>query len=120
MGDVGPHFSRSEFRCHGFRVAGHPAHDTLVHEVLVENLERLRAIVGRPLVVVSGHRCAWWNRRVGGARQSQHLFGHAVDLVQGYATVAQAERAGFTGIGNRGQWATHVDVRSRRARWEYT
>lgn len=112
MGDLSAHFNRREFACH---------HCGKVKVVgpLVAGLERLRAIVGRPLNLVDAYRCPVHNRAVGGARNSQHPLGTAADLPVGYATVAQAEQAGFTGIGNRGPWAVHVDVRARRARWTY-
>lgn len=119
MGDLSAHFSRSEFRCHGTGRPGHPAHGIPVSPTLVAHLEQLRAIVGRPLKIVSGYRCPWWNARVGGAPQSRHLKGDAADLPSGYATVAQAAAAGFSGIGNKGQWAVHVDTRGYRARWTY-
>ena len=88
---------------------------------LAEHLERLRDICGgRPLSPVGGYRSPGRNAQVGGARRSQHLEGRAADLPAGYATVAQAERAGFTGIGSSGRWAVHVDVREGPpARWEY-
>lgn len=110
---LSPHFVSDEFRCkHCGRVE--------VLEELVAHLELLRAIVGRPLTPVSGYRCPEHNARVGGARGSQHLVGRAADLPHGYATVAQARKAGFRGIGQRGPWAVHVDVRTgRRATWTY-
>lgn len=115
MGDLSPHFSRREFRCRhcgAVRVDPH----------LVEHLEVLRAMVGRPLVIVSGYRCPTHNRNVGGASRSQHLYGRAADLVDGYATVSQARRAGFTGIGRDADGsALHVDVRhGPRAEWLYS
>lgn len=119
MGDLSAHFSRSEFRCRGFGQPGHPDHPTHVSAHLIQHLERLRSIVARPCRIVSGERCSWWNQRVGGAKASKHLTGEAADLVEGYATVAQAEQAGFTGIGSKRGWAIHVDVRPRRARWYY-
>lgn len=119
MGDLSAHFSRSEFRCKGFGRAGHAVHGTPVSAHLVQHLERLRAIVGRPLPIVSGHRCTWWNARVGGASRSRHLVCDAADIPLGYATLRQAEAAGFTGIGTKGGWAVHVDVRPTRARWTY-
>lgn len=112
MGDLSPNFSKSEFAC---RHCG----EVWVNPVLVCCLEELRRIVGRPLRIVSGYRCAVHNRAVGGARLSQHRLGAAADIPQGYATEAQAARAGFLGIGLAGPWATHVDVRSTRARWRY-
>lgn len=113
MGDLSPHFSRREFDCKD------GSHAAPVPE-LVAALERLRALVGRPLRIVSGYRTVAYNKRVGGAPRSQHLYNRAADIPEGYATVDQAERAGFTGIGSRGRWAVHVDVRpGRPARWRY-
>lgn len=120
MGDLSDHFDRDEFRCRGALLAGHPPHLTLVQTSLVMALERLRALDGgHPLEIASGHRCTWYNRLVGGAAKSQHLTGRAADLRVGIYTVDQAARCGFRGIGHKGPWATHVDVRRYPARWEY-
>lgn len=116
MGDLSDHFSAAEFRCKGGSHTSHPP----VHPELVQVLERLRAIKGgRPLAIVSGIRCSRHNAAVGGASRSQHLYGKAADIPAGYATVAEAERAGAKGIGSRGPWAIHVDVRPSAARWRY-
>lgn len=114
MGDLSRHFSAAEFACHH-------CGQVKVSRHLVEHLERLRsARGGRPLRIVSGYRCPTHNRAVGGASRSQHMYGTAADIPAGYATTAQAEAAGFVGIGSRGQWAIHVDVRTTgRARWNY-
>lgn len=108
MGDLSLHFSRREFDCHdGSRAEPSPA--------LISALERLRAICGgRPLIIVSGYRSPAWNRHVGGALKSQHLYNRAADLRPGAATVDQAIEAGFTGIGWKGSWAVHVDTRPGR------
>jgi uncharacterized protein YcbK (DUF882 family) len=119
MGDLSEHFSRREFECKGHGHRGHRAHAVFVSAHLVQHLEKLRAIVGKPLRILSGHRCAWWNARVGGARASQHVRGTAADIPQGYATVAQAEQAGFVGIGIKAGSAVHVDLRDKPARWHY-
>lgn len=116
MGDLSPHFSSSEFASRDG--APHPA--PLVRQRLVSHLEVLRCICGnRPLRIVSGHRSPAHNASVGGATRSRHIEGDAADIPTGYATVAQAERAGFTGIGRRGKWAVHVDLRPTPARWDY-
>jgi len=48
---------------------------------LVDNvLDPLRAAWRRPIVVNSGYRCAALNRAVGGAVNSQHTLGEAVDI----------------------------------------
>lgn len=88
---------------------------------LVDALERLRRIRGgRPLTIISGYRSASHNAAVGGVKNSQHLYGRAADIPAGYATVGEAARAGFTGIGSQGPWAVHVDVRpGPAARWTY-
>jgi uncharacterized protein YcbK (DUF882 family) len=48
--------------------------------VLAEAFEHVRAVVGRPLVVLSAYRTEAHNRRVGGAKHSQHVEGRALDL----------------------------------------
>lgn len=106
MGDLSPHFSRSEFVD---STTGKVGAD-LSH--LVEHLEVLRGLCGdRPLRIVSGWRSVGTNARVGGVRRSQHLYGRAADIPVGYASPADAREAGFTGVGICGEWAVHVDVR---------
>lgn len=113
MGDLSRNFSRAEFR--DKRTGA-----VLVDGHLVEHLEKLRAMIGRPLRIVSGYRSPSTNRAVGGARRSQHLYGRAADIPFGYCTPAQARAAGFTGIGVRGRYAVHVDVRpGPPATWQY-
>ena len=108
MGDLSPHFSTAEFRCHHCgRVEVSPA--------LIEALERCRRIHGRPLPIVSGWRCAAHNAAVGGAPRSQHLYGRAADIPQGLVTVPEALASGFTGVGHRRGWVVHVDVRQGAA-----
>lgn len=88
---------------------------------LARQLEVLRSqLGGKPIRIVSGYRSRSTNARVGGAERSQHLVAAAADLPRGTATIAQAERAGFRGIGYSGGWAIHVDVREGpSARWSY-
>ena len=43
-------------------------------------LDPLRAAWGKPIVVNSGYRCPRLNNIVGGARNSQHTSGEAVDI----------------------------------------
>lgn len=49
-------------------------------------LEPLREHTGCPIIISSGYRCAELNRLVGGAANSQHLTGEAVDFVLGRKT----------------------------------
>jgi zinc D-Ala-D-Ala carboxypeptidase len=116
VGDLSPHFDRSEFRDKrtGELPAGAPS------RALIDVLERLRSRVGRPLRIVSGYRSPATNKAVGGAPRSRHLYGDAADIPSGYATTAEAAAAGAVGIGSRGRWAIHVDTRpGPPARWRY-
>ena len=107
LGDLSPHFSRSEFDCpDGSRATP--------DRTLIASLEALRAIKrGAPLRIVSGYRSPAYNTQIGGARYSQHMYNRAADIPYGYAGVTDAKRAGFTGIGisHDGRFAVHVDVR---------
>ena len=73
MGDLTPHFNRSEFACK----CGCGYSDIDINLVL--DLERLRAKVG-PISISSGCRCEKHNRKVGGSRNSSHVIGKAVDV----------------------------------------
>ena len=114
-----PHFRVRELACHcaGRFCGGEYWHDP----VFLDGLEAIRAALGAPLVINSGHRCAGWNAAVGGAPLSQHkrvaadlsLVGH-----DRFAVLAAAEAAGFTGFGLARNFL-HVDRRARPARWYY-
>lgn len=84
-----------------------------VREDALDAIQRLRAAMGVPLVIDSGHRCALHNARVGGAPLSQHktlafdvrLAGHDPMALQ-----REARAAGFRGFGY-GNSFLHVDTR---------
>ncbi|WP_447926932.1 D-Ala-D-Ala carboxypeptidase family metallohydrolase [Vreelandella sp. EE27] len=114
--DLSTHFRRSEFACKcgcGF--------DTVDLETLML-LEDIRTHFDQPVIINSGCRCATYNRRVGGASASQHVFGRAADIrVQGIdpATVASyVEQKHPNASVGRYNTFTHVDTRtSGPARW---
>lgn len=110
MGDLSAHFSRSEF-------ADHRTGQVYVAPELVRALEVLRHEIGdRPITIVSGYRSPSTNKAVGGASNSQHLWGRAADLSDALGvTIEQAKAAGFSGIGvNPRGHVVHVDVRGGR------
>lgn len=47
---------------------------------LSEGLERVRAMVGEPIIILSGYRCPALNKAIGGAKASAHLNGLAADI----------------------------------------
>lgn len=108
-----PHFQRREFECPHCGVS-------LVRDRLTECLEKLRAHVGHPIRIVSGYRCPVHNKAVGGAPNSMHMYGAAADIPAGLCSASVAAHAGFVGVGTKGDWAVHVDVRDGPpARWTY-
>jgi uncharacterized protein YcbK (DUF882 family) len=77
------HFRDTEFMCE----CGCTAPDAIRlrwFEVAAA-LEKARVIVGRPITIISGYRCKKRNAAVGGAPESEHIEGTAVDIaVQGW------------------------------------
>lgn len=47
---------------------------------LAEQLQRIRDRYGKPIIISSGYRCDKLNRAVGGAKNSDHIFGAAADI----------------------------------------
>jgi len=47
---------------------------------LAEVFEVIRARWNKPIKVLSAYRTPVWNKKIGGARNSQHLHGRALDL----------------------------------------
>lgn len=42
--------------------------------------ERVREIIGKPIIINSGYRCVKLNNAVGGSLTSQHLYAEAIDI----------------------------------------
>lgn len=103
-GACGPNFWFREFKC---KHCGW----IKVKRELVRGLVEYRARYGRT-VIVSAYRCPVHNRAIGGASNSQHLYGNAVD-VPGIASVGAVRNLRqFSGIGYQPSGlVTHVDVR---------
>jgi hypothetical protein len=70
---ISPHFLLSEFHC---RCCG----AVMIFPELLERLEYLRGLWGRPLVITSGYRCKSHNGAVGGVQNSLHCRGLAADV----------------------------------------
>ena len=117
MGDISPNFSRYEFACR----CG-CGHNTIDAETLTV-LETLRTHFGEPVSVNSGNRCAKHNKAVGGASNSQHLYGRAADInvdsipPNEVAKYLEHKYPAKYGIGRYRNF-THIDTRSGPAvRW---
>ena len=82
----------------------------------MDALQAVRTALGRPLVINSAYRCPEHNRNVGGAKNSQHLWGNAFDIsTRGMSELERlelmdaAKEAGFTGFGFYNTFL-HVDI----------
>ena len=80
------HFKLSEFE-HSATALFYHIDNTIPDNILpniynlVENLlDPLRDIIGEPIYINSGYRCDALNKKVGGAKTSQHRIGCAADI----------------------------------------
>lgn len=119
-------FSAREFRC-GLGSPCSSCTTTLVDELLVEYLQKIRDYFGAEVEITSGYRCPTYNSRpsVGGATGSRHTKGQAADIVvRGVAprrVAAYAEYIGVKGIGlyetAKDGYFVHIDTRTAKSFW---
>ena len=113
---LSPDFQVLEFACRD------GSDEILIDLRLVHILQRIRDHFGRPVTLNSAYRTRDYNAKVGGVAGSQHILGKAADIrvtgVSPSAVAAYAETL-LPDSGGIGRYATftHVDTRSRRARW---
>jgi len=66
-------FKREEFKCKHCSF-------NIIDERIVNRLQVIRDFINQPIQVLSGCRCPEYNERVGGAKESFHTKGYAVDF----------------------------------------
>lgn len=113
------HFDSSEFACKDGCGGLNDGAD--IDPKLVDVLEAMRQLIGKPLVLSCGYRCPKHNAEVGGVWNSQHVYGKAADVQTPDGSTPReladaADVAGADGIGVY-NWGVHVDVRGEKARW---
>lgn len=117
-------FSLHEFRCRD----GSDVPDEYMENVkeLAENLQVLRDKIGKPITVISGYRSPEYNKKIDGARRSQHMLAKAGDLIvkgmtpdEVKAEIVQLIKDGKMKKGGVGLYThfTHYDVRGFNRRW---
>lgn len=111
---VSKNFKLKEFQCKD------GSNQVVLDSVLLEKLQKLRDQIGKPIIINSAYRNKEYNLKVGGAKNSQHLLGKAVDIKVSGITPKEiakiAEGIGFGGIGIYSNFV-HLDTRQGRARW---
>jgi uncharacterized protein YcbK (DUF882 family) len=93
---------------------------------LAKNLQVLRDAVGKSISITSGYRSPQHNKKIGGAKDSQHVKGMAADIkvsgmtpkevalvIEGLIEQGKMKQGG---IGIYPSWI-HYDVRGTKARW---
>ena len=119
MNGPSEHLSWSELACKNgtaypdeFRINGRA-------EKLGRAFEFIRAIYDKPIKVLSAYRTFAYNKKIKGARNSQHCQGRALDLLppegitvyQFYSDIrAKVEEFGINGIGSYKTFV-HIDIR---------
>ena len=79
MGDLSKNFSKLEVMCPCSCGANK------ISSVLIEKLQKVRNIIGRPIIITSGVRCEFYNASIKASMNSSHIpdehgIGNAVDI----------------------------------------
>jgi uncharacterized protein YcbK (DUF882 family) len=115
---ISQHFQVKEFSC------SDGTDPIFIDDDLLSLLEKIRTATAEKIKVVSGYRTPSFNKKVGGAMYSQHMYGKAADIVissfspEKVAQIAESFLVEYGGIGIYSTF-THIDVRNtERARWK--
>lgn len=113
----GRYFSARELRCK----CGCESHG--VTQELVDKLDQLRELWGKPLVLTSAYRCSKHPEEARKAKPGRHNQGIAADVaVSGYdqiRLIVLAHQLGFKGFGIANSFV-HLDLRPTGAKWGYS
>lgn len=117
-------FSKKEFDC---KDGSEMPASVLANIKLVANeLQIVRDYIGKPIVINSGYRSPNYNKKVGGAKNSQHLLGKASDIriagktpLEIYLILEHLIAIGKIKQGGLGLYNTfvHYDIRGFKTRW---
>lgn len=127
LGKDGSKIFRYEKKACNFKVSEFACKDgsdeIKIDSKLVIMLQQIRDHFKKPVVINSGYRTVAYNKKIGGAKYSQHIYGKAADItIQGVNPLAIAQYAEtdckyLRGIGLY-TWGDHVDTRSTKYYWD--
>ena len=117
-------FSKSEFDCK----CGCVMPDDVLENIkeLAYHLQRLRDKLDKPIKINNAYRCVNHNRKIGGAKNSQHILGNASDIVvkdmkpiEVFNFVDKLQKLNMFKLGGLKAYNTftHLDIRGYIARW---
>lgn len=111
-------FKVVEFACHD------GSDEIKIDSDLVFSLQQIRDNFGSPVNIHSAYRTKEYNKSIGGAARSQHIYGKAADIdVKGVIplTLAQYAETSCTLINGIGlyDWGCHLDTRKSKSYWKY-
>ena len=118
-------FYLHEFSCND----GTPVPEKFMDNVqeLANNLQALRDFIGQPIHINSSYRHTAYNKKIGGAKFSQHLTASASDITSKNITPKKLARTilklikqgkmteGGVGLYNG---FVHYDIRGKKSRWD--
>lgn len=113
---LSPNFKVNEFRCKD------NSDVIFIAPALVDILQAIRNHYGKAVHINSAYRTPTYNKKVGGATYSQHLYGTAADIrINGVkpkdlAAYIETLMPNYGGIGIYKNFV-HVDVRKVKSRW---
>ena len=93
-----------------------------ISDKLVSVLQQIRSHFNAPVTISSAYRTPAYNKKVGGAAYSQHLYGKAADFVVKGVSPKDVARYAETLLPNTGGIGIyssfiHVDDRQVKSRW---
>ena len=111
---ISPHFTLAEMACKD------GSDEVLYSTELISMLEKLRDYGGFIIHINSGYRTPSYNKKIGGASHSQHIYGTAADIsvrkegktISGKLICCLCQTLGFRGVAYISESAVHVDMRS--------
>ena len=122
-------FSKSEFDCKSGEEMPLEVLENV--KLLAIQLQKIREYVGKPIIINSAYRSKAHNKAIGGVKTSQHILGKAADITIDTFTPDEVvsiienmltnEMLGGFYIGGLGSYNTftHVDIRDKKARWNF-